>query len=162
MITLKPKPLTRAGFTAYGDVVEMDGANHFTINQGFAERYHDLANIDVTHDGGSTCVSVFEARMRPAPISIVMMERHPLGTQLFYPLQNLPWLIVVCRDPKYAESFEAFEATGTQGINYARGVWHHPLLVGEEGSRFMIVDRKGADKNLDEVALEVVLQLISI
>jgi ureidoglycolate lyase len=160
MITLKPKPLTRAGFTAYGDVVEMDGANHFTINQGFAERYHDLANAEVANEGGATCISIFEARMRPVPIAITMMERHPLGSQLFYPLQNRTWLIVVCRDPHDATSFEAFFAAGTQGINYARGVWHHPLLVGEDGSRFIIVDRKGEGNNLEEVALEVTVQLI--
>ena len=159
MIVLKPKALTRASFAAYGEVVELDGANHFTINQGFATRFHDLANIDVANEGGTSCVSIFEAQLRPTPISITMMERHPLGSQLFYPLQDMPWLIVVCRDPKHAASFEAFKATGTQGINYARGVWHHPLLVGRDSSRFMIVDRKGEGNNLDEIELEMPLQL---
>ncbi len=159
MITLKPKPLTRAGFAAYGDVVEMDGANHFTINQGCAERFHDLANIDIAHDSGTACISIFEARTRPTPIAITMMERHPLGSQLFYPLQDRSWFIVVCRDPSDATSFEAFRATGSQGINYAPSVWHHPLLAGEDGSRFIIVDRKGEGKNLDEIELETPLQL---
>jgi ureidoglycolate lyase len=28
-----------------------------------------------------------------------MMERHPLGSQLFMPLNEMPWLVVVCADP---------------------------------------------------------------
>ena len=34
---LRAEPLTKAGFAPFGDVVEIDGAEHFTINQGFAE-----------------------------------------------------------------------------------------------------------------------------
>ena len=43
-------------------------------------------------------------------------------------------------------------ASGRQGVNYARNAWHHPLLVLEE-SRFLVVDRKGPGKNLEEVWL---------
>ena len=57
------------------------------------------------------------------------MERHPLGSQIFHPLQDRPWLVVVCADPLDAGSYRAFHATGLQGINYGRNVWHHPLLV---------------------------------
>lgn len=159
MNVLKPAPLTRSAFAAYGDVVELDGANHFTINKGFAERFHDLANIDVTREGGATCISLFEGQARPSPVAITMMERHPLGSQLFYPLQNRSWLIVVCRDPLDAASFEAFSASGTQGINYACNTWHHPLIVGEGGNQFLIVDRKGDGNNLEEVDLAFLLQL---
>ena len=49
-------------------------------------------------------------------------------------------------------SFRAFRATGRQGINYARNTWHHPLLVLEAESRFLVVDRKGPGANLEEDA----------
>jgi ureidoglycolate lyase len=78
------------------------------------------------------------------------MERHPLGSQIFYPLQDQPWLVVVCGDPEDASSFRAFQATGRQGVNYARNVWHHPLLVNANESRFFVVDRKGPGNNLEE------------
>ncbi|MEP7172182.1 MAG: ureidoglycolate lyase, partial [Aestuariivirga sp.] len=73
---------------------------------------------------------------------------------IFYPLQDRPWLVVVCGDPKNATSFRAFAATGRQGINYARNVWHHPLLVLEAESRFLVVDRKGPGANLEEVTID--------
>ena len=82
------------------------------------------------------------------------MERHPLGSQIFYPLQDRPWLVVVCGDPKDRTSFRAFSATGRQGINYARNAWHHPLLVLDAESRFLVVDRKGPGANLEEAQID--------
>ena len=151
MVTLKPEPLTAKAFAPFGDVVEMEGAKHFPINQGFAERFNDLACVDVMTDGGSVNVSIVSAIVRPQPIALKLMERHPLGSQIFYPLQDRPWLIVVCVDPHDDKSFRTYRATGRQGINYARNTWHHPLLVLDAGSRFLIVDRKGPGANLEEV-----------
>jgi ureidoglycolate lyase len=35
-------------------------------------------------------------------------------------------------------------------VNYARNVWHHPLLVLQPDSNFLVVDRGGAGENLEE------------
>jgi ureidoglycolate lyase len=155
---MKIEKLTKETFSLFGDVVEIDGAKHYTINQGFAERFNDLANIDVSTDNGEVNVSIFTAIPRPKPIAIKLMERHPLGTQLFYPLQNEDWLVLTCTDPLLESSYRLFQATGTQGVNYARNAWHHPLLV-HDTSRFMIVDRKGTGNNLEEVELPIPLYL---
>ena len=147
---MKIEPLTKAGFALFGDVIEIDGAQHYPINQGFAERFNDLASVDAE----SVNVSIVVANPRPRPIAITLMERHPLGSQIFYPLQDRPWLVVVCGDPTDRASFRAFTATGRQGINYARNTWHHPLLVLEAESRFLVVDRKGPGANLEEVLID--------
>jgi ureidoglycolate lyase len=147
---MKAAALTKAGFAPFGEVIEMDGAQHYPINQGFAERFDDLARVDV----GDANISIVVANPRPKPIAIRLMERHPLGSQIFYPLQDRPWLVVVCGDPKDRASFRAFSATGRQGINYARNIWHHPLLVLEADSRFLVVDRKGPGANLEEVPID--------
>lgn len=147
-------PLTKQGFSPFGEVVEAEGAKRFAINQGFAERFDDLARVDVATEGGAVNVSIVGATPRPQPIAIKLMERHPLGSQIFFPLQDRPWLIVVCGDPGDFESFRAFHATGCQGVSYARNVWHHPLLVLDPDSRFMVVDRKGPGSNLEETWLE--------
>ncbi len=154
MITLKPEPLTAAAFKSFGDVLEIAGAAHFPINQGFAERYNDLASVDVVAEGGAANVSIVVARPRPSPIALELMERHPLGSQIFYPLQDRPWLVVVCANPRDFGSFRAFVASGSQGINYARNTWHHPLLVADADSRFIVVDRKGEGRNLEEINLD--------
>jgi ureidoglycolate lyase len=147
---MKIEPLTKAGFAPFGDVIEMEGAQPFPINQGFAERFNDLARVDVE----TVNVSLVIANPRPRPIAITLMERHPLGSQIFYPLQDRPWLVLVCGDPRDATSFHAFSATGRQGINYARNTWHHPLLVLDADSRFLVVDRKGPEANLEEVQIK--------
>ena len=153
MRSLTPQPLSSTAFAPFGDVIEMDGAAHTTINQGFAERFNDLARVDVAMEGGATNVSLFLGQPRPAPIAIRLMERHPLGSQIFYPLQDRPWLVLVCGDVHDFASYRAFIAGGRQGVNYARNVWHHPLLVYDADSRFLIVDRKGPGNNLEEVWL---------
>ena len=157
MLTIEP--LTRENFAPFGDVIDAEGAAHVTINQGFARRCDGQAKIDVASEGGSVNVSLFTARPRPAPIEIALMERHPLGSQLFAPLQARPWLIVVCGDPRDASTYRAFRATGRQGVNYARNVWHHPLLVLDDNSLFLVVDRTGPGNNLEEYELGVAERL---
>jgi len=153
MDVIRPERLTRESFRPFGDVIEMEGSAHFTINQGFTERFNDLCFVDVAMEGGTTNVSLFLGQPRPAPIEIKLMERHPLGAQAFVPLQDRPWLVLVAEDVRDLDSYRAFTATGRQGVNYARNVWHHPLLVLDADSRFLIVDRKGPGNNLEEVWL---------
>ena len=152
-ISLKPAPLIKAAFAPFGDVVEMEGARQIPTNQGFGVRFDDLARVDVAAEGGTVNVSIFTANPRPMPIAVTLMERHPLGSQIFYPLQDRDWLVLVAGDVHDTASFRAFRASGRQGINYARNVWHFPLLVFDAGSRFLVVDRKGPGDNLEEVWL---------
>ncbi len=154
---MKIEKLTRAAFAPFGDVIETSGATRFTINQGFATRFDDLCKVDVV-EGGAVKVSLFEAKPRPAPIKIDLMERHPLGSQAFYPLQNEDWLVLVCADPRDETSFRCFRANGRQGVNYARNVWHFPLLVFAD-SRFIVVDRKGPGNNLEETVLATIIEI---
>jgi len=44
-------------------------------------------------------------------------------------------------------------------VNYARNVWHHPLLVLKDASPFLVVDRKGDGDNLEEYWLDETMQL---
>jgi ureidoglycolate lyase len=152
--------MTKAAFAPFGEVVETDGAMPVEINQGFATRFNHLASIDVTSGGSAVNICLFNARPRPQPIDIKVMERHPLGSQLFFPLQDRPWLVLVCADPQDIISYRAFTAGGRQGVNYARNVWHHPLLVLGEAERFLIVDRAGGG-NLEEVWLDAPCQLMT-
>ena len=153
MSILRPVPLTREGFKPFGDVIAMEGSAHYTINQGFTERFNDLSFVDVAPEGGTTNVSLFLGQPRPSPVAIKLMERHPLGSQAFVPLEDRPWLVLVAEDVHEFGSYRAFTATGRQGVNYARNVWHHPLLVLDADSRFLIIDRKGPGNNLEEVWL---------
>ena len=148
---LEVEPLTRAAFAPYGDVIEPDGAREsYAVNEGTATRFHDLARID-PGAGGHLVVSIFRAEPRELPFEIAMLERHPLGTQAFVPLSDAPYLVVVGYGPSGAP--RVFRAQG-QGVNFRKGVWHHPLFALERTSDFLVLDRDGEGDNCDEIALD--------
>jgi ureidoglycolate lyase len=45
-------------------------------------------------------------------------------------------------------------------VNYARGVWHHPLIVLDAAADFIVVDRGGKEANCEETYLSEHLRLI--
>ena len=154
--TLTIEPLTAEAFAPFGDVMEVsDRARHFTINAGSTERYHDLARIDVADAGGHAILNIFRAQPRGLPLRLLLLERHPLGSQAFMPLSGLPYLVVVAdggAEPDVSR-LRCFRATPGQGVNYARGTWHHPLLALHSPSDFLVVDRGGSGANCDEYPL---------
>jgi ureidoglycolate lyase len=160
MKTLAIEPLTREAFAPFGDVIELEGAKQIPINRGTTIRYHDLANVDVADEGGRTLVNLFRGQARALPFEVKMMERHPLGSQAFIPLNDKPYLVVVAPSGELDEKqIRAFVTSGWQGVNYAKGVWHHPLLALGEVSDFIVVDRGGDGHNLDELDLRESLWL---
>lgn len=151
MNTLAIEPLTREAFAPFGDVIELAGAKQIPINLGTTIRYHDLANIDVETEGGRPLVNVFRGQPRTLPFEVKMMERHPLGSQAFAPLSDKPYLVVVAPAGELERSrIRAFVTRGWQGVNYAKGVWHHPLIALGEVSDFIVIDRDGEGTNLNE------------
>lgn len=160
MKTLPIHPLTREAFAPFGDVIQLEGSHHYPINLGTTERFHDLADIDVTDNDGRTLVNLFRGQPRELPFAIEMMERHPYGSQAFIPLTADPYLIVVALPgPLSPENLRAFITTGWQGVNYAKNTWHHPLLALEKVSDFIVIDRGGPGNNCIEETLAEPLYL---
>ena len=81
MIVLQPQPLTAELFAPFGEVVEIERAQKFSINQGLTTRFHDLLTIDTEDRYGRPVVSVFRSKPLPLPHRVTLMERHPLGSQ---------------------------------------------------------------------------------
>ena len=158
LTTLTIEPLAAETFRPFGEVIEASNTGqHFSINDGFAERYHDLAHIDVASGGGRAILSIFKALPRSLPMQLVLLERHPLGSQAFMPLSDLPFLVVVAEAGAVPDLLQirCFRAAPGQGVNYARGTWHHPLIALQAPCNFVVVDRGGAprDANCDEYPL---------
>lgn len=149
--TLAIRPLTKAGFAPFGDVVEADPATMRLINGGTTERYHALGHPEALGEGSALIISLFRGQPRRLPYRVDMMERHPLGSQSFHPLQDRPWLVVVAADAAGVPAApQVFLATGRQGINYRANTWHHPLMALGAASDFLVVDRSGPGNNLEE------------
>ena len=153
MRELTPEPLTAEAFAPFGNVIEAsDDALKIDINQGHAIRYDRLADIDVTDEGGTPIVSLFKAKPL-ADLVLKGFERHPLGSQTFIPLSGRPYLVAVAPPGDFDPArIRLFRAEGQQGVHYAKGTWHHFLLV-LEGGDFLVIDRAGPGQNCDEIEL---------
>jgi len=163
MIAIKAQPLTRARFAPYGNVVEASPAQTAAMNEARFERFDDLCDLDV--GDGRIAVSIARCRVATAlPYCVDVVERHPLGSQAFVPLQTCRMLVVVARagDPTEAREFEAFFTNGRQGINYHRGTWHMPLIAFDAGNEFLIIDRAPDQPNCDMHTLDEPLMIEEI
>lgn len=161
---LTPKPLTAEAFVPYGEVVDIHSANkEFSMNYGMATRYFDLAEIDVEEKGGKTCISLVKSNAIFFPFNVEKMEYHPYGSQMFYPLCESPFLILVSTPAETLDTtkLELFISDGKQGVNYHKNIWHHYLMPLNDGSQFMVVDRNGNDENCVETQIteEIIISL---
>ena len=142
------EPLTQSAFSSFGDVIEAAGEFRL-VNQKTSMRFDDLARIDVNEAGGRPMVSLFRAQPRSLPLSIELLERHPLSSQAFFPVGGARFLIVVAPAGDVA-AIRAFLSNGAQGVNYHRGVWHHPLIALDRESDVLVVDRGGEGDDYEE------------
>jgi ureidoglycolate lyase len=85
-----------------------------------------------------------------------MVERHPLGSQAFYPLDPHPFLVVVAPDEGGTPGTPRAFLTGPgQGVNLAINTWHGVLTPLVADARFLCVDRGGEGVNLEEHHFDV-------
>ena len=146
---IKPVKISRSNFSSYGDLISTDDINPMNINEGYAKRFDNLANLDTSKDSGKTIVSIFSALKRTFPMKIHMMEKHPLGTQAFIPMKETTFLAFVAPSGESPEidKIQSFIIPVKMGINYKPGIWHFPL-ISTENMNFLVIDRKGSGDNL--------------
>lgn len=153
------EPLSREAFAPFGEVIATEGVDAFAINQGRTQRFHALARIELLGEGAQGILSIFRGQPLE-PLNIALMERHPLGSQAFIPINGKAFYAVVAPPGDFDESrLRAFLVTGSQGINLRAGTWHAPLLPLSSDSDYLIVDRCGPGANCDEVQLSTALTL---
>ena len=146
---IKPIKITRSNFAAYGDLISSNDIKPMNINDGYAKRFNNLAYINTWQDEGKTIVSIFSALKRTFPMKIDMMEKHPLGSQAFIPMNTTTFLCFVAPPGESPEidKIQSFIIPPKTGINYKPGIWHFPLISTED-TDFLVIDRKGNSENL--------------
>lgn len=148
-IVITAQPLTAKAFAPFGDVLDVSGDPDKLINAGMCGRYHDRATLDFTD--GRAGISLFHAQIRPFPITLDMVERHPDGSQAFLPMSHDPFVVVVAPDEGGTPGTpRAFVTAPGQGVNYHRGTWHGVLSPLHVPGLFAVIDRIGAGPNLEE------------
>ena len=143
------QPLDAESFAPFGDIIDASAAPTVMINQGNCARHTDLATLNFSD--GQPGISVFKGQPYALPLSLDMMERHPLGSQAFLPLSADPFLVIVAPDEGGMPGVPlAFMTAPGQGVNYHRNVWHGVLTPLGAERLFAVVDRIGEGDNLQE------------
>jgi ureidoglycolate lyase len=156
---LKLKPLTQEAFAHFGDVIQKRGHKPAEINYGQTRKYAGLTRVDLGDEESTASVHLYRSRPVQLPFRVEVMEYHPLGSQAFFPLQKLPFLVIVAPAAEILpfSSIQGFFTNGEQGVNLNKGVWHHYQLSLGENCDYLVIDRDGPGVNTIEQRLDKVL-----
>jgi ureidoglycolate lyase len=152
------RPLTPEAYAPYGSVIAAGIGAGKPANQGTARRFDHLVELENLRTGATPNVCVFRSTpWMERPIPIRLLEKHPLSTQVFVPMNATRFLVVVAlgEDLPDLSTLAGFVATGAQGISYRPGVWHHPLIALDAETDFAcVVFEDGGSGDCQTVHLE--------
>ncbi|MCX7154526.1 MAG: ureidoglycolate lyase [Proteobacteria bacterium] len=129
-------------FSPYGEVIEVAGTKGSDMNDGRAQRY--LQNVRFRgHPTRPPELYLSDVSPSRGPISLDYLERHPRSTQAFLPMRAQRYLVCVClsdaRGEPRTDTLRAFFATAPQGVNYAMGTWHYPIVAIDAPALFSVL-----------------------
>lgn len=140
---LAAEPLTPEAFAPFGRVVSAGLQEGASANQGTAVRYDHCTDLLSTRPGAKPNLAVFRSVARALPFDVVLLERHPCSTQVFLPMLVSRYLVVVA--PTAADGgpalsgLRAFLCQPGQGVAYAVGTWHHPMVALDAPGEFAML-----------------------
>ena len=132
---LTAEPLSPESFAPFGAVISADRSDITgrAANQGTAARQDFLTPIEDLRPGRARLnVAAFRCAPRgPFPLRLALLEKHPMSTQVFIPMNAARYIVVVAPGGEKPDlsAARAFVAGATQGVSYGPGVWHHPMIA---------------------------------
>ncbi|MEO7110891.1 MAG: ureidoglycolate lyase [Polyangiaceae bacterium] len=143
-VEIAARPLTQTNYARYGNV--LSAARHDVAaapaNLGTAEKRAHLAPLVNARPHAEANVSVFRcAPITERPVKLRLLEKHPLSTQMFVPMNARRYLVVVAEglDAPDLSTLSAFVAQEAQAITYHPGIWHHPMIALDDVIDFVCV-----------------------
>ena len=133
MPDIDARPLSPELYAPYGAVIASREHGSRPCNHDTGEAWDELATL-VNVRGSSAQASAALFRQAPQHLSTLQvrwLERHPGSTQLFVPMNEGRFLVVVALggDTPDLSTLAAFVGGARQAITYAPGVWHHPMIA---------------------------------
>ena len=156
-----PRPLDATAFAPFGTVIDAGVRAGEAINDGTTQRHSDLASLDLRTPDRDPVLGIYVASARVFPLRIAKLERHREATQLFMPLGNQRFVIVVApggEAPQW-DALSAFLTAPGQGIALKRGCWHHGLVALGDGDRFAVIEGGNYRRDTQEVAASEPIEL---
>jgi len=151
MMMIQAKPLSPEAFAPFSQV--LTGKGRGEERHAFAAR---MENLRPDAKPNMTFMSVLPAA---APIRIERLERHSYSNEAFTPLNGTRHLVAVCPSGENGKpdlsGLIAFEADGSQAVNYNAGIWHAPrTAISPPGEFIMFRWDDGSDLDTEIWPLE--------
>lgn len=161
MRRLQARAISHAGFAPFGFLIDAAARSPETINDGSTRRHSDLALLDLRSPDRDPVLGLYVARARRFPLPIARLERHLQASQVFVPLGEHRFIVVVAPggDAPDWRRIEAFVTAPGQGISLNRGCWHHGLVALGEGDRFVVIEGGNYRDDTSEAAAPEAIEL---
>lgn len=155
---LAPQALTPELFRPFGHVVAQGAGARVAANAGTAWRHDVAAFAGDARPGSRLVVSLFETASQPLPALVSLLERHPHSPQMIFALEASHALLAVCASRADAApdlaTLRAFHCRPGEGVIYAPGVWHAPLIGVGGAGRFLVQSwQDGTAADCEEIAI---------
>jgi ureidoglycolate lyase len=142
---VRAEPLLADTFARFGEVLgpSAGGEDGKLVNLETARRFDHAARLENARTKAHPNLAFFHCTPVALPFRITLLERHPHSTQAFLPLAGARWLVCVAPDgaggkPDLA-GLRAFIGGPGIGVNFRRGLWHHPILALDEPARLAML-----------------------
>ena len=164
MIFLTPKPLDAAGFALFGALVDAASRPGIAVNEGRGRRLDAGAILQHGAEAKTPALALYCMEASAWPVAVRLMERHRHTAQMFLSLSGGQFLIVAARQgpdglPDLGTA-AAFVGEPGQGIVYAPGIWHLPIVsLLDAGTFAMMMWETGGPGDCDVCPVEPPLRV---
>jgi ureidoglycolate lyase len=126
---ITPVLLTPDAFAPFGRVLQPGLGAVKTIRDGAVRLSQNPDFLDHDGDAVDLALDFYDVAPHGARLDAVQAERHPHSAQLFVPLVEARYLVVVW--PQRPDSADALAFIGGPGqaVIYKPGIWHHGIVA---------------------------------
>ena len=145
-MTIKPspifyaKPVTAEAFQPYGTLLDPALAD---------PRLNFMVELDNPRANARANLALIRPPIATFPFDVAVMEHHPFSEQVFMPLGDTHYLIIVAHDDGQGRpdlnTVKAFTVTGSLAISYRAETWHTGMVtLGQQGQFAMFIYEDGS------------------
>lgn len=142
------KKISKENFSNYGELISIN--NNEPENAQTPQFHFDLARIEVLGNNSDARLNIIKTTKKNFPLKIDMMEMHPFSSQVFLPMSETDFIVLVAPIDKKPDldKIEVFKISKGDGINIKSSIWHFPL-ISTQNAQFITIDKKDAKTNIE-------------
>ena len=149
-------PISASAYQPYGEFLDASVAD---------PRLNFTVDLDNPRDQARLNLAMIRTQPAAFPLEVAEMERHPFSIQVFIPLADTDYIVVVARDDGQgrpdAATLAAFTVPQGLAISYRSDTWHTGMASLDRVGRFAMVIYEDGSKDdcifNDVVPFQVIL-----